>query len=373
MPPISSQATSTDYYVAVDGRDSGDGAADHPWATITHASAVARPGATIHVRPGIYSERIVTSAAGTPTHRIRYVSDHRWAAVISPASHGIFSWKNVGDYTDIVGFEIAGSDCIGIGLGGSDQIAQSNNVHNSAENCNNNPKSGAGIDAFDYASRDDSIIANFVHDVGIADPRCGEDGHDFVQGIYQANAGGSIWKNLAVNNCGFGIHLWHGATHARIVNNTVVNNRAGGIVIGSGDAPCTTTGCPGGNDYSVVRNNIVAFNGNSKGDGWGIVESSAAPGQTGLHNQYSHNLSFKNKRGDFSLANGLTCSACIRDRDPGFVSALSGNFHLSETSPAAGTGSKEDSEGTDFDGKTYDARQAHDIGAFAASDDSGVR
>ncbi|MGO9589658.1 MAG: DUF1565 domain-containing protein [Candidatus Acidiferrales bacterium] len=325
-------SSNTDRYVSPDGDDSNDGTRHHPWATITHAGSVATPGTTIHVAPGAYNAAAVTTANGTPVARITYISDRSWGAVIAPIVTTTFAWRNTGSYTDIVGFEIAGTQCNGIGLGGSFQRAISNNVHNSAAGCNNNT-GGSGINDFNYSSRENDVIGNYVHDVGIGDLTCGAPQHDFVQGIYQSNAGGHIDRNISANNCGWGIHLWHGATHAIVTNNTVVANRGGGVVIGSGDSPCGTTGCPGGNDFTVVRNNIIAFNG-----GWGLREEAQDPGQTGIHNVYSNNLSFRNAAGDFLLSHNLACVNCISGKDPRFVSASSGDYHLSADSPAIGAG-----------------------------------
>lgn len=329
-------------YVSASGSDSADGSKEHPLASISRASKLAIAGTTVHVGPGTYREAVVTSASGTASGRITYISDSEWAArIVAPVIVG-FAWKNTGAFSDIIGFEIAGSSCIGIGLGASFQRAIDNNVHNAAERCNDNPRSGAGIDDFDYTSEGDEILSNFVHDVGIGDPLCGQQNHDLIQGIYQANAGGRIYDNIAFNNCGDGISLWHGATRAVITNNTVVKNRGGGILIGSGDAPCTTAGCPEGDDFTIVRNNIVAYNGNAVLKGWGIKEYAARPGTTGPHNQYSHNLSFGNNGGDFALDHQLLCRECIGGSDPLFVSVETTDFRLMPASPARRGGTSQD-------------------------------
>ena len=326
-----------EYYVSVTGDDANDGSRSRPWATISRASSAAVPGTTIHVAPGRYFDSVVTTARGTPDRRIQYISDKKWAAAIDPRHHGIFAWKNTGDYTDIVGFEIAGADCNGIGLGGSFQRAIGNNVHNAALGCHENPGSGSGINDFDYSTRDNEIVENYVHDVGTIDASCGLPKHNLIHGIYQANAGGRIEQNIVANNCAFGIHLWHAATHATIKNNTVVGNHSGGIIVGSGDAPCMTGGCPGGDDFTIVANNIVAFNGTTGSSGWGISEEAESGGTTGVHNQYSRNLSFQNIRGDFTLDHDLPCRECIRGKDPMFVSVATGNFDFKNGSPALAT------------------------------------
>jgi hypothetical protein len=351
---------SLDYFVASDGKDSNDGSQMHPWATITHAAKVAGPGATVHVMPGTYREVIVTAASGTLDARVKYVSEKRWRAIIAPETPGTFVWQNTGDYTDIIGFDLSGAPCNGIGLGGSHQRAIENNVHNSGTGCSNS-HGGSGINSYAFTASDNDIIANYVHDVGADDSLCGDTGHRTVQGIYQSNRGGHIVENLVVHNCVFGIQLWHAATNGSIINNTVVHNLGGGILVGTGDAPCNTGGCPGGDDYTIVRNNIVAFNGNPQLKGWGIVESS---GDVGIHNQYSNNLSYQNASGDFAFNHHLTCENCIEGKDPGFIDASSGDFHLQRTSPAVGHGIKRDSPETDFDNEKRLQSETVDIGAF---------
>ena len=330
-----------DRYVSPSGSDSNDGTQQHPWVTITHAGSVVSPGMIVHVATGVYVEAVATTVTGTSNARIMYISDQAWGAVIIAPGRDGFAWKNTGSYSDIIGFEIAGSRCGGIGLGGSFQRAVSNHVHNSAAGCGSS-NGGSGINDFDYASRGNDILRNYVHDVGINEPSCGQPRHSYIHGIYQANAGGHIDHNISANNCGWGIHLWHAATHATITNNTVVANKAGGIVIGSGDAPCTTTGCPDGNDFTTVANNIVAYNGNPASGGWGLGQTAQDPGRTGIHNEYSHNLSFQNMSGDFYLPPSLACRNCITGRDPRFVSMSSGDYRLRADSPAIRTGKSEE-------------------------------
>jgi hypothetical protein len=335
--PFPRPAKNADRYVSTSGSDANDGTQQHPWATISHAGSLASPGMIIHVSAGTYAEAVVTQISGNAATRIIYVSDQDWGAVILAPGRDGFAWKNTGSYTDIIGFEIAGSRCGGIGLGGSYQRAASNHVHNSAAGCSTSD-GGSGINDYDYTTHGNDIVRNYVHDIGTGEPSCGQLHHNYIQGIYQANAGGHIEHNIVANSCGFGIHLWHAATHATITNNTVVGNRAGGILIGSGDAPCSTIGCPGGNDYTIVSNNIVAFNGNSSSGGWGLGETSQEPGRTGIHNEYSHNLSFKNFTGDFYLPQSIPCKGCIAGMDPRFVSVSAGDYRLAAGSPAIGAG-----------------------------------
>ena len=51
-------------------------------------------------------------------------------------------------------------------------------------------------------------------------------------------------NNVVIHNCVYGIHLWHAAGHATIVNNTVAYNLGGGMLIGTGDAPAIRVDAP---------------------------------------------------------------------------------------------------------------------------------
>jgi len=343
-------AANGDFYVSPQGSDSGDGSQSHPWASISRASKTVGPGARVHVTEGTYHETVVTSASGTASNRIAYISDKKWGAIIDPPGRPIFAWKNTGDYSDIEGFDIRSESCIGIGLGGSFESAQNNNVHNRASGCNADPASGAGIDSFDYDGHDNDIVGNFVHDVGLGDLLCGQQ-QKFrsVHGIYIATKGGQVSSNLVVDNCGYGIHLWHAASHVTITNNTILRNRAGGIIIGSGDKPCNSSGCEG-DDYTVVRNNIVAYNGNPRLKSYGIMEEASSGGRIGSHNVYSNNLSYQNRGEDF-LLQGKRCESCIQGRDPGFVSIEKGDFHLKPGSPARSGGTERDAPPRNYEGK----------------------
>jgi hypothetical protein len=362
MQPLTPRTPITgDVFVTPQGNDAGNGSQQHPWATITHASKMIGPGATVHVAPGHYNEAVVTLVSGTSSARIKYVSEKRWEAVIAPSEGGVFVWKNTGDYTDIVNFEIAGTSCNGIGLGGSYQRAAGNNVHNAADDCNG-AHGGSGINDYEYETRDNEILGNYVHDVGIGDALCAQTAHRSIQGIYQSNSGGRISNNIAARNCVFGIHLWHAATHATITNNTVVYNLGGGILVGSGDSPCNTTNCL--NDNTTVRNNIVAFNGNPVLKGWGIVEGGGGGGKMGTHNQYSHNLSYQNVGGDFAFENHLVCQNCIVGKDPELANPRGDNFNVGRSSPAVAHGTTADAPSTDYVGKQ---RTSADIGAVNGS------
>ena len=69
-----------------------DGSEANPFLTISEAAAVAKPGDTVHVAPGVYREYVSPANGGTEDARITYVSDEPLGATISGAEQ-INNWK----------------------------------------------------------------------------------------------------------------------------------------------------------------------------------------------------------------------------------------------------------------------------------------
>src|SRR2546425_7269083 len=80
----------TNRYVSTTGNDSNDGTTPSTaWATINHANSVVVAGNTVHVAPGTYTvtQTIQTTASGTASARIRYISDTRWGARVASTGY----------------------------------------------------------------------------------------------------------------------------------------------------------------------------------------------------------------------------------------------------------------------------------------------
>lgn len=245
---------------------------------IAAAAKHAKPGSTIHVAPGTYyvsapglgSAGMTTTASGTETARIRFVSTEPGKAKIVMTGTGI-AWKSKGSYVDIDGFDISGSGRVGILAQGGKERIVNNFIHDLTVSGGCNGTGGAGINA--WGELGDAIISsNVVQNIGkqwVAGQNC-----NTVQGIYVANADNEISGNTISGVASVGINTWHGATDSTIVNNTVFDSKMG-IVIGQGDSGMTAEGTE--NNY--VANNVVYRNAH------GIAEM----GKVGDNNQYIDN------------------------------------------------------------------------------------
>ena len=322
------------FYVSTSGNDRGDGSASHPWKTLEKAAAMATPGAAVHVAPGEYQlndAELKTPVSGTASARIRYVSDAKWGAKLRSTKTGHSAvWWNQGDYVDIEGFDISGSGAAGIYNEGSHTRIIGNHIHDiPAPGCPEN--GGAGINDGNYGGSDDDIIGNTVHDIGDYNLTCPR-----VHGIYHSNRGGHIINNLVFHNEGWGIHLWHAATHVIVAGNTVFSNAYGGIVVGADAADFAGGEKARVNDNTVVENNIVFQNGlRPDANGYGILEY----GAVGTENQYINNLVYKNSPADMKVLDENETGTI--HADPQFVDYRpdgKGDYHLRPASPACSRG-----------------------------------
>jgi hypothetical protein len=350
----------TTYHLYVDankGSDSNPGTEKDPFLTIQRAADVVKPDTTVHVAPGIYKRNVTTTAQGTASARIRYVSDVKGAAVI--VGNGTEAmWTNRGDYTDIVGFDISGTGRLGILNWASHTLISGNHVHDLTVSGGCTTNGGAGINNANYKGSDGDIIGNVVHDIGVPATCNG------IQGIYTTNLRGRIYNNIVYRASAFGIHLWHAATDVIIANNTVFANggvtsngniMGAGIEIGNGDSP-------GG---VIVNNTKVINNISYDHAGYGIVEY-CYKGQNciGPNNTYANNLVYRNG-GGISLRVGSATGTVIAD--PKFVNYQAngtGKYDLQKDSPAVDKGlSSADAPAADINNVARPRGAAPDIGA----------
>jgi hypothetical protein len=348
-------ATTYNYYVSPTGSDSASGSKSAPFKTIAKAAAVAtKPSTTVWVAPGTYAGGFKSTASGTASSRIYFVSTTKWGAKVVPPSSSSNStaWDSRGNYVSIIGFDIDGTNSgsgtkwlHGIYVGGSYGMVQGNHVHHIAKSvtCTSAGGSAIGVDSYYHGVWND-VVGNTVNDIGPS-------GCKYIQGIYVSTSG-SVKNNLVYRVGEAAIHLWHDANHVTITNNTVTSSHYG-IIVGGGDFYNSSTG----DDYTVVNNNIVY------GNTYGISEQ----GTTGSHNSYSNNLLTSNSGFNISLKNGLSAKNTVSS-DPLFkaysATATTPDYHLTISSPAIGRGIATGATPTDIEGKLRNASTGYDIGAY---------
>ncbi|WP_208281153.1 right-handed parallel beta-helix repeat-containing protein [Massilia oculi] len=345
--------TPNNFYVSPTGSDTAAGTGAAPFKTLARAAkAATKAGTTVFVAPGTYAGGFKTTASGTASSRIYWVSTTKWGAKIVPPANSTnnSAWDNRGNYVSIIGFDIDGSKLgsgtkwvHGIYTGGSYNVIEGNHVHHMATTipCNSAGGSAIGVDSY-YKGVKGDVIGNVVHDIGPA-------GCTYVQGIYHSTSG-TIKNNVVYRVGSAAIHLWHDATDVQIVNNTV-SSSVFGIIVGGGDYYFTKAGA----NNVHVHNNIVYDN------KYGISEQ----GTTGKGNTYKNNLVTKNTTYNFQMRNGLTHTGTISS-EPLFTgysrTAALPNYKLSTSSPAIGRGLATYAPATDIDGKARGT--AIDLGAY---------
>lgn len=341
-----------EYYVSTLGSDQNSGKRDDPLQTIPRASELAKPGDIVYVLPGTYEGGFVTRSNGTAANRITYASAVKWQAKIAPPriSSSDTGWENQGNYVDILDFQVDGTNnsggqawFVGVEDASSNSRIIGNWIHHIKAPCNHN--GGAGINAYQWKGNlNTSIIGNVVHDIGDVVGGC-----PWVHGIYHQHSG-LIINNLVFRAAGWGIHLWHKPHDITISNNTVFNNKRGGIVIGG--EPSEISGYPG--DIIVV-NNIVYDNPIGVGE----------EGLTSPNNQYIANMVYGNQV-DWKLQNNILPVRSVA-ADPRFVRYDpdgGGDYRLSDTSPAIDAGVSGYAAATDILGITRPQGSGIDIGAY---------
>jgi hypothetical protein len=325
-------------YVSPTGNDRSPGTHAAPLRSIEHATKAARPGTEVVFEDGTYAGSVTTDVNGTADAPISFVSAHRGGARIIGDGSQDAAWQNNGDYVDIVGFDITGSNTDGLLSGGSFVRLIDNDVHGfHAGNC--------------ITTANDSYNMHNIDVVGNIAAHCGSDALD--HGIYLGHPGGIVVNNIVYDNAGYGIHCWHNCNALDISNNLVWGNGQGGIVIGQGDKP--NNGRINADNF-IVANNIVVNNGRD-----GIKES----GATGSKNQFVNNIIWNNGTQRINLQTGQQRGTVLADPDfVDFKPDGSGDYHLRPGSPGLGAGVQLGAPASDIDGKPRPTNGGVDIGIY---------
>lgn len=194
---IALQVEAATYIVAANGRDSNPGTLERPFRTIKRGVAVARPGDTVAVREGVYSEAVlVWDKRATSKAPIRIAAYRGEKAVIDGKGVRV---KNalvmIGDSSWIRfdGFEVRNSPAAGIVLYDVRSVAvRGNEVHHSR---------GGGI----HASGGDILIENNIVHHNVLENASGK-ARQWGQALASEDANGvMIAGNRVYENHGEGI------------------------------------------------------------------------------------------------------------------------------------------------------------------------
>ena len=363
--PISAEltgSTGNNYYVAPSGSDANPCTASAPCYSMVRMSLLLQPGDTAHFAAGAYSWDLQTvSASGTASARITYISDVRWGARITstgkPQLATVFILRNLGDYVDIVGFDITGPYSTGLMQDGNYGRIIGNRVHDLS---GTDGYAGILVDCCSYHLTGNQVLGNVVDNVGPLG------GTNEIHGIYVAGPKSVIENNIVTRASAACIHLWHGATNVIISNNVVANCGRYGIAV-SADSTITTA------DSTTVANNIVVNVASSGGYGYGLYEYPA----TGYNNVFNHNIVYNNPGANVSLRTGtesgtMTLTAAqFASLFVNYTGDMNGDYHLQSGAVAIDAGTTACAAGvtncvplTDFDGVARPQGLAYDVGAY---------
>jgi Right handed beta helix region/Protein of unknown function (DUF1565) len=319
-------------YVAASGSDGSAGTLKRPWRTIGRALRSAAPGDAVYLRSGTYSEWARVRRSGTASRPISLRAYPGERPVITgrlKIEDAFFCVRGL----RFEGRTSANTNNTLIYVSGAQHVEiLRNKILNAAV-------SGIYVGDEGDLSEDVSIISNEIRGNGTH--------ARFDHGIYLGHVrDGLIANNLVIANRAIGMKIEPEANNMVVTQNTIVDNRKDGVVVG-GELKWSS------NDNLVV-NNIVAFN-----KSWGIRtywEDSIGNGNRALRN-----LIFRNGEGNIWLpGRGMSVRKSIF-ANPRFVGA--DDYRLRAESPALSRAVPAFSMRVDMNGRLRHRGRA-DLGAL---------
>lgn len=344
------------YYVALDGADSSDGSAEHPFATIQKAADVVNPGDTVIVRDGVYTGAnedgvlVVIERAGAPGKPITFRAEHKWKAVLDgnndAVQHG-WSFARGSRYITLEGFEFRefGSHGITSNSGADHITVRGCHFHHIG---NIETTTHYGLDGI-YDNSDTSYHVydgNVFHNIGRIGPPSVLFNLD--HGIYTCGKHNVITNNIFYDmNAGWGVQVagYHTVDDLVISNNVFAfGNKRGHIVLWQ---PCHNV---------LIQNNIFYQP---------AVENAINFCDAELqHVTIRNNLVFGGGLKDDEDKGACQVIDNIAGKDPLFADVGKRDFHLKPGSPAIDAGVAEHAPKTDLDGTSRPQGKGFDIGAY---------
>ena len=219
---LGAAAQAADRYVSLSGSDASAGTIAAPFRTITHAANVAQPGDTIHVRGGVYTERVKIYSKGTASARITFRPYGSEKVTLDgssvPSDKAVVS-LNETEYVDFTGFEVRNAPYIGIlGWYARQTRILNNDVHDTV-------RGGiwVGADTTGYSS-DITVSGNSVHNTVLENRYHNMGGGGWAGAVVvSVTERATISGNRIWNNDGEGLISLRSNRHV-ITGNTIFDN-----------------------------------------------------------------------------------------------------------------------------------------------------
>lgn len=379
LGPIAAQSAT--YYVSLSGKDSNSGTSTSaPFRTLLKAVQPLRPGDTLYIRGGTWTEQLNLmqyNTSGTSGKYIKIAGYPGETVTIRYAEpnvggYGPIKARGTRGYLIFENFKLDGSNM----PNKTGWQIDNRNHHFVLRNLE--------IKNFKYngiyiAGNDTQVINCSIHDQVSATGQSGERWY----GIYFHNgANGLLHGNKIYNNPGGGIHLYPGPLSNLVVrqnevhnNNKLSSSAVGGIILyGLSSSPIAN---------AKIYNNLVYRNGTSSSGVANGIRIEYATGTKlwnntvygnksyGIHigpyaksTVIQNNISYGNSSGSYYNRGASTTYTNNVTTDPKFVNSSSNNFQLQSSSPAVNKGVALSSVPNDFRNVARPKSATHDIGGY---------
>lgn len=385
VPMVAQCAT---YHVSLSGNDSNSGTVSKPFRTLKRAAQPLRPGDTLYIRAGVWTERLDLQAyntSGTSSAYIKisgYPGEKPTIRYADPVAGGYGPIKARGTRGYLI-FENFILDGINMPNRTGWQIPKENH-HFILRNLEIKNFRFNGI--FIEANNIQVINCTIHHQISVNGHKSGA-GERWYGIYFHHGSNGLIQGNKIYSNPGGGIQAYPGPISNLVIrnnsiyqNNTLATSSIGGIVLYGGSSSSKVSS-------SKIYNNLVYKNGSTSTSGTasGILIAKYTTGTKvwnntiygnkyyGLHIGYDtttssteikNNISYSNGKGNYVNKGASTTYTNNLTSDPGFVNASAANFNLKSGSSAINKGVSLSAVPNDYRNYSRPRGSTHDIGGY---------